>query len=73
MQNKDPQSHAAKKDEAAAAIRPRPPHPFVQASFLSKLLFIWPYRFMNEKNRVRDANGEGGIERAVIEDADLPE
>ena len=26
----------------------RPPNPFVQASFTSKLLFIWPYKLMNK-------------------------
>merc|ERR1719491_828413 len=48
----------------------RPAHPFVEASFVSKLLFIWPYRLMNNNKRVRDSDG---TERAAIEEGDLPD
>lgn len=57
----------------------RPPHPFVEASFLSKLLFIWPYRLMSSNGKARVATSSEGNEtepqqqRAAIEECDLPD
>mmetsp|Transcript_4521 Transcript_4521/g.10242 ORF Transcript_4521/g.10242 Transcript_4521/m.10242 type:complete len:1111 (+) Transcript_4521:249-3581(+) len=53
----------------------RPVHPFLQASCLSKLLFIWPYHLMNnKKNRVHtDSDNNNGNARAAIEESDLPD
>lgn len=48
----------------------RPAHPFVEASCLSKLLFIWPYHLMSGKHRVH--NNDDETTRAAIEECDLP-
>eukprot|EP00578_Thalassiosira_sp_NH16_P018260 CAMPEP_0181116794 /NCGR_PEP_ID=MMETSP1071-20121207/22145_1 /TAXON_ID=35127 /ORGANISM="Thalassiosira sp., Strain NH16" /LENGTH=1366 /DNA_ID=CAMNT_0023201071 /DNA_START=81 /DNA_END=4182 /DNA_ORIENTATION=+ len=69
---------ANEKDEnsvtAPTSIQ-RPDHPLLQASFLSKLCFFWPYHLMNKKaRRVRDGNGSddnGTV--AIIEESDLPD
>lgn len=42
----------------------RPPHPFVHASPLSKLLFIWPYSLMNK------THPDGS--KHIIQESDLP-
>ena len=34
----------------------RPPHPFTAASFLSKLLFIWPRSLMNTPSTLQDTD-----------------
>ena len=67
----------------------RPPHPYVESSFLSKLLFVWPYRLMDDgqrrRNRIRDyagassANGEndddggGHDDASILRESDLPD
>ena len=53
--------------EAAASNAPedRPPHPFVHASPLSKLLFIWPYSLMNK------THPDGT--KHTIQETDLPD
>jgi len=68
MENEEATS-AAKNENAATPQRPA--HPMVQASFISKLLFIWPYGLMSNKNKVRVS--DDGAERAAIEESDLPE
>lgn len=42
----------------------RPPHPFLHASLLSKLLFIWPYSLMNK------THPDGS--KHIIQESDLP-
>ncbi|KAL3802767.1 hypothetical protein HJC23_007544 [Cyclotella cryptica] len=44
---------------------PRPPHPFLHATLLSKLLFIWPNTFMNKTH----SDGSSSI----LQECDLPE
>lgn len=58
----------------------RPPHPFTNASLLSKLLFFWPYELMKKSDRktVDDSNERCGFrvnsgDRAPIEEGDLPD
>ena len=62
---------------------PRPPHPFLVASPLSKLLFIWPYNFMDQKkwsgtgisnndDASSEENNSGGAKRFILE-SDLPD
>ena len=69
--------------EEEGELTTRPAHPFVEASCLSKLLFIWPYHLMSGKHRVHNENtnseddtgsGRRGKkdERAAIEECDLP-
>ena len=49
----------------------RPTHPLTEASFLSKLFFIWPYKFMDTRNwTIRDSNNNTGA--AVLEEINLP-
>jgi ATP-binding cassette subfamily C (CFTR/MRP) protein 4 len=57
----------------------RPPHPFLTASPLSKLLFIWPYSFMDQKkwsgagSRDDSAENIDDISKPFIEECDLPD
>lgn len=55
---------SSKATSAPSSDGPRPPHPFVHATLLSKLLFIWPDAFMNKKF------SDGS--RSVIRECDLP-
>ena len=71
MQSEAVSSAADDDDVAAETATARPPHPLVHASFLSRLLFIWPNRLMGNKSRVR-AEDEG-TGRASIEEIDLPD
>ena len=72
MQNEEDKNEAVHEVAMPSAVQPqqRPPHPFVEASWISKLLFIWPYHLMkNRKVRVAD----DGTTKAAIEESDLPE
>ena len=53
---------ASPQDKTAAE---RPVHPFVEATPLSKLLFIWPYALMNK------THPDGT--KHIIEESDLPD
>ena len=84
------ESNQQQEEEEEHGVLPppttRPAHPFVEASCLSKLLFIWPYHLMSGKHRVHNeiTNSEDNTtgrrrrgwrrkdERAAIEDCDLP-
>jgi ATP-binding cassette subfamily C (CFTR/MRP) protein 4 len=50
---------------APTSDQPRPPHPFIHATLLSKLLFIWPNTFMNKKQ------SDGS--HSIIQECELPE
>mmetsp|Transcript_5656 Transcript_5656/g.12347 ORF Transcript_5656/g.12347 Transcript_5656/m.12347 type:complete len:1360 (-) Transcript_5656:160-4239(-) len=51
----------------------RPVHPFQHASFLSKLFFIWPYSFMNNKNRAHASSDDEANVQAAMQESDLPD
>ena len=70
---------------ATTQMKHRPPHPFTNASLLSKLLFFWPYELMKKRDR-KTVDGSDGCgpsercgfrvssgERAPIEEGDLPD
>ena len=67
--------------ESMASQQRRPTHPYVEASFVSKLLFIWPYHLMaGGTKRIRPTDDDDnddertkGKERAAIEECDLPD
>ena len=56
----------------------RPPHPFTAASPLSKLLFIWPYSFMDQKKWSGIGKDNGSADnndnaKPFILESDLPD
>jgi len=52
-------------NEDAYAGDGRPTHPFLEASLISKILFIWPYQLMNKKKK-------GDKNAPAIKESDLP-
>jgi len=56
----------------------RPPHPFTTASLLSKLLFIWPYSFMDQKKWSGTGSNDESLDnhdtvKPFILESDLPD
>eukprot|EP00984_Skeletonema_dohrnii_P030681 scaffold22376_cov72-Skeletonema_dohrnii-CCMP3373.AAC.4 len=56
----------------------RPPHPFTTASLLSKLLFIWPYSFMDQKKWSGTGSNDVSLDnndtaKPFILESDLPD
>ena len=82
MSNVDEQQQSSLQQQSSV-VQQRPAHPFVEASCISKLLFIWPYHLMSGKNKVRpvsddtntsiNTNDRKNEPRAVIEECDLPQ
>ncbi|KAL7524952.1 hypothetical protein ACHAWF_001144, partial [Thalassiosira exigua] len=69
---------AAEAEEVLAPDEPtfeRPTHPYVDASFLSRLLFAWPRRLMARRRRGADGDDDDSAHRtaAAIEERDLPD
>jgi len=82
MSNNDDQQQSLQQQSSSVVVQQRPAHPFVEASCISKLLFIWPYHLMSGKNKVRpvdndtnntDINDRKNEQRAAIEECDLPQ
>lgn len=66
------------RNKSSVVFTSRPPHPFLAASPLSKLLFIWPYSFMDQKKwsgTSSDVSSENTNDAAkpFILESDLPD
>jgi len=83
MSNIEQHEQSLQQQQSSAVVQQRPAHPFVEASCISKLLFIWPYHLMSGKNKVRPVDNDTNNtdindrrkneQRAAIEECDLPQ
>jgi len=68
MSNNDDQQQSLQQQSSSVVVQQRPAHPFVEASCISKLLFIWPYHLMSGKNKVRPVDNDTNTSTTDIND-----